>query len=282
MLPRIFLLALAALACAPGAAQAARSYDNCTGFIDSLPATITTQGTWCLRKDLSTAISSGETLVVATNNVTIDCNDFKIGNLAAGDATQAFGIRALDRSNVVVRHCNLRGFQNAIDLLAVSGGGNYVVEDNNVQSATSIAIHVVGDGSVIQRNSITRIGGSLAVYDAPVGILTENTVDVLDNTISGVSGEWGAQGIATSLNHGGSVSRNRVSNVQAFSGGMSAGIYNDTSGRMAIRDNHVSANGSTVGLFCFNNQGRARGNTIIGFATGMGGCADAGGNDIAP
>ncbi|HEY0661599.1 MAG TPA: hypothetical protein VGD21_09825, partial [Lysobacter sp.] len=62
---------------APAPAQAAQSYDNCTGFIDSLPATITTQGTWCLRKDLSTAMSSGNAITIATNNVTIDCNDFK-------------------------------------------------------------------------------------------------------------------------------------------------------------------------------------------------------------
>ncbi len=70
-------------------AHAAESYDNCTGFIDSVPATITTQGTWCLRKNLATNITTGNAITIATNNVTIDCNDFKIGGLAAGSASRA-------------------------------------------------------------------------------------------------------------------------------------------------------------------------------------------------
>src|SRR5688500_7900792 len=89
------------LALAPGASRAAESYDNCTGFIDSLPAVITKQGTWCMRKDLSTAIDTGNAITVATNNVTIDCNDFKIGGLAAGVDTLAHGIVAADRKSVV-------------------------------------------------------------------------------------------------------------------------------------------------------------------------------------
>jgi hypothetical protein len=65
-------------------AQAAESYDNCSGYIDSVPAVIATQGTWCLRKDLSTAQTSGNAIEIAANNVVIDCNDFKLGGLAAG------------------------------------------------------------------------------------------------------------------------------------------------------------------------------------------------------
>src|SRR5690606_14995164 len=64
-------------------ARAADDYDACAGFIDSVPATITSQGVWCLRKDLSTAIASGSAITIATNNVTIDCNGFKLGGLAA-------------------------------------------------------------------------------------------------------------------------------------------------------------------------------------------------------
>ena len=37
----------------------AETYQTCAGFIDALPATITTQGVWCLRKDLGTAMASG-------------------------------------------------------------------------------------------------------------------------------------------------------------------------------------------------------------------------------
>src|SRR5690606_24652633 len=85
------LLLLGGLA-ATQPARAAQSYDACTGFIDSVPATISTQGVWCLRKDLSTNITSGNAITIATNNVTIDCNDFKLGGLAAGNGSNAFGI----------------------------------------------------------------------------------------------------------------------------------------------------------------------------------------------
>jgi hypothetical protein len=60
------LLSVLALAAAGYASQAhaSRSYDNCTGFIDSLPATISRQGTWCLRKDLYFSPSQGVALTV--------------------------------------------------------------------------------------------------------------------------------------------------------------------------------------------------------------------------
>lgn len=112
----------------PSPATAAESYDNCTGFIDSVPATLSTQGTWCLRKDLSTAISSGAAITIATNNVTINCNDFKLGGLAAGVGTQAKGILASDRLNTTVRRCNVRGFLYGVSM--EGAGGGHVIEDN--------------------------------------------------------------------------------------------------------------------------------------------------------
>ena len=59
---RLLFISIAALAAFGGAsipAVAGESYDNCVGFIDALPATITTQGTWCLRQDLDSAATSG-------------------------------------------------------------------------------------------------------------------------------------------------------------------------------------------------------------------------------
>ena len=85
-IPRTALLATAFVAAglASPASTAAESYDSCTGFIESLPATISTQGVWCLRRNLATAMTSGNAITITVNNVTIDCNDFKIGGLAAG------------------------------------------------------------------------------------------------------------------------------------------------------------------------------------------------------
>ena len=98
-------------------ARSAESYDACTGFIDSVPATITTQGVWCLRKDLSTNIASGSAIAISVNNVTVDCNGFKLGGLAAGNGSVANGIYAVNRQNATVRNCNIRGFFTGIDVV---------------------------------------------------------------------------------------------------------------------------------------------------------------------
>ena len=53
----IFTIVLATLIGArPG--SAAESYDGCTGFIDEIPATITIQGVWCLRQDLTSRLQT--------------------------------------------------------------------------------------------------------------------------------------------------------------------------------------------------------------------------------
>src|SRR4249919_615558 len=108
-----FLLLGIALLVAPRAAHA-ETYNTCTGFITSVPTVITTQGTWCLKQDLTTALTIGVAITINTNNVTIDCNDFKLGGLAAGVGSQVHGIYAANRSNLTVRHCNIRGFYNGV------------------------------------------------------------------------------------------------------------------------------------------------------------------------
>ena len=116
----LILLALALFAARP--ADAAESYDNCNNTISSLPAVIATQGTWCFKGDLATAITSGSAITVNTNNVTIDCNNFKLGGLAAGLGTSTYGIFANNRFNISVRHCNVRGFYVGIFLYDKKGG----------------------------------------------------------------------------------------------------------------------------------------------------------------
>src|SRR2546423_111575 len=64
----IAIATLAAFAGASGPAAAAESYDSCFGFIDALPATITTQGTWCLRQNLDTSATTGNMIEIQTNN----------------------------------------------------------------------------------------------------------------------------------------------------------------------------------------------------------------------
>jgi hypothetical protein len=270
---------------APFSARAAQSYDNCAGFIDTLPATITTQGTWCLRHDLSTAITSGEAITINTNNVTIDCNDFKLGGLAGGAGSIAYGIYANNRLNATVRHCNIRGFLYGVLIEGSSGG--HVIEDNRLNGNLYVSVWLSGDGSVVRRNQVTNTGGG--GLSSAYGILTDGAVDVLDNTVSGVlptansSGNGDATGIVAQNNPNGSISGNRIRGLVKLGTGSARGIDAYPSDRISLDDNLVVGDGSagSIGLRCSSSHGRAKHNIVNGFATQLFVCGNDG-NVLAP
>jgi parallel beta-helix repeat protein len=271
------LLAVAWLLSVAANVNAAESYDNCTGFIDALPATISTQGVWCLRQNLSTAITTGAAINIATNNVTIDCNDFKIGGLAAGDSSLAIGIYADAQQNATVRHCGIRGFIRGIWL---SSGAGHLVEDNRLDNNLYAGIVISGDNNRVQRNRVYDTGGSTG-NTISYGIYAAG--DVMDNTVAGVF----ANG-ATPARYGihvsgsGSVARgNQVRGLDVASGVMGAaiGIHAANPG-ITLAGNRISAEVATTGngingvggnTFCTVN-------TVVGFATAYNGCEHNFGN----
>ena len=277
-------LLLALLLSLPRGAQAAESYDNCNNYITSLPAVIGSQGTWCLKNDLTTAITSGNAITVNTNNVTIDCNDFKVGGLAAGVGTVAIGIAAANHLNTTVRHCNIRGFYYGI-YFSGAGGGGHAVEDNRFDNNTYIGIDVEGDGSVIRRNRVFDSGLSTQNNFA-YGIVSVHSVDILDNTISGVTatvgGSGSAFGIVTSSNSNGQINGNGVRDVLKDGSGGEYAIFNTSSDRLGMRENSIVGSGSGTGLTCSTANASARDNLISGFTTAIATCTDSGGNTVIP
>jgi len=260
----------------------AEAYHTCKGFIDSLPATIGTQGTWCLRKDLSTAMTSGNAIEIDANNVTIDCNGFKIGGLAAGTGTGTTGIMALNKLNATVRNCNIRGFQFGIEFHGANASGGHLVEDNSLDGNTLIGVYVRGVGSTIRNNTVIDTGGSTGsdvVFWNTTGIRVQQGVDVINNTVNGVAPAGAnatAYGIYTTFNGDGSVNGNRVRGLAPTGTGAPRGIYNIGSGRGVTRDNDVQGPGpgvaGGVGIRCDSNATTARGNVINGFETGIEDC----------
>jgi len=283
--PRIAgsLVAIALLAAALPA-PAAESYDNCTGIVDSLPATIGTSGTWCLQGDLSTAMGTGAAVSVTANNVTLDCNGFKIGGLAAGPGSAATGVFANGRTNTVVRNCSIRGFQHGIDLFL---GEGHVVEDNSLDGSTSIGIQISGDG-VIRRNIVRGTGGS-TLTPSVNGIRTTHDVDIIDNSIIGVAAGsgGGAYGILAYGNENGSIRDNRIRGVVGE--GLVVGISSaqmlingvPTEGRITLANNQIIGPGDWA-LFCHNGSGVARDNVLSGFTAGITNCTVSIGNDVTP
>lgn len=276
---RIHVGALLLCGLAAGSTQAAESYDTCDGFIDSLPAIVTSQGTWCLRHDLSTAAAGGPAIYLEANNATLDCNGFKLGGLAAGDATAATGIHAVGH-NVTVRNCSVRGFRSGI--VAGTGGGGYVVEDNRVDQSTAIGIEVWNDGgSVVRRNLVTRTGGNAAYPNYGIHAFA----DVLDNTVTGVVAPVDHAAVGIDLRGTGTRARgNRVRGIQATGSGTARGIAAFGT-HQSVVDNHIASVPSVAGTglggggasstFCGHNH-------VQGFATAIAGCQDAGGNASQP
>ncbi|QSX77797.1 right-handed parallel beta-helix repeat-containing protein [Agrilutibacter solisilvae] len=271
----------------------AETVANCVGFIGGVPTSISTPGVWCMDQDVSTAITTGNAVTILTNNVTLDCNGFKIGGTAAGPATQAVGVFADSRLNVTLRNCNVRGFQFGVLLFDATGGGGHVVEGNRLDGNTNAGLWIGGDGSVVRDNRVANTGGVGAVGSA-WGILVRGRVDVIGNVVSGVNPSQTVPaagfGIQVLGSTGSRVAGNIVRGVMEGTGGGAPGgaasmAIDESSGRVLVQDNSLFYTGTanfSLGLKCYGNAplGVARGNDIIGFAFPFVGCADGGGNQV--
>jgi hypothetical protein len=270
-----------ALLLAPRISQAAEDYDNCTGTIGSLPAVINTSGTWCVKQDLSTAVTSGSVILVQADNVTIDCNDFKLDGSGAGAGTTARGVFSANVTHLTIRHCVIVGFSSGVQI----NGTNLRVEDNRFDGNKCFGVYVDGDGSIVQRNRVFNMGGSTNVCD-PIGISGIFSVDIVDNTVAGVTATSGSNryafGIGSQSEPGGSIVGNRVSGIVKDGTARAFAIESDN--REIIRDNDLVGDGSagSNGVYCALTTGRARDNVISGFETPVSGCTLSVGNVIKP
>ena len=269
----IALLAGAGLGLAALQAVAAESYDNCTGYLDTVPASITTQGTWCLRQDVGSAVASGNAISINTNNVTIDCNGFRLDGLAVGAGSQALGIRSQGRLNITIRNCAIRGFRAGISLASAAGvpGGGHLIEDNRLDRNLYMGIYASGDNNRVQRNRVYDTGGNdVEAY----GIYAYG--HVLDNTVAGVSSSSSNSnpyGIRL-LGGVGSARGNQVRGLVPKGTGQARGIaVNEViSGSIqhSVTGNHV-ANIPAVPGWGIDGAGASatfcRGNTVTGFST---------------
>lgn len=276
LLPLTLLLACAIPCGQPASAAGAGSYDTCSGFITSLPAAISTRGVWCLRHHVATSISSGPAISVLGDDITIDCNGFKVGGLATGGPSGLSGISATNRSGVTVRDCNVRGFNTGIHL----SGSRMVVEDNRVDGSMLAGIEVLGERNLVQRNRVMDIGGDTQATSGSRGISA--AADILDNTVALVFSarpELPPRAIVAA-GAGTEVRDNRVSRVLVSSPGNGVGIH-VVADHVRVVDNQVSAYpaGTGTGLLGAGTASTFCGrNTSTGFSTGFSGCHDMGGN----
>jgi hypothetical protein len=269
--------ALAQLACVVIAApaHAADRTQSCRGFITQPGTTLDAPGTWCLGQDLDVSGRSSDLIVIAADDVTLDCNGFRLDGMATGTTPSGRAIHALNRQRATVRNCRITGFTHGIHLnISIGRAGGHRILDNDLADIRDIGILATGDGTVVQRNRITRVG----VAPGATGISTRYNVDVVDNTITGVDATYNqARGILTDANQGGSIRGNRVRGVRADADGAFA-IRNLDSTRLVVRDNVLVGDlavGSTD-VQCPGLTDRVRDNVIKGFDLSVAGCSDDG------
>jgi hypothetical protein len=260
----------AGLASAPHAARAAQSYSTCTGFITTLPATISAQGVWCLKQDLATAITSGIAITIAANNVTIDCNDFKLGGLAAGTTSSVAGIYAYNLQNATIRHCNVRGFKFGI---ALYGGGGHLVEDNRLDNNLQVGITTSGVHNRVRRNAVYDTGGFAGGTQSKA---ISAIGDIEGNIVDGVFTDGQTQVVVGIEAHGNRVRvrNNRIGGLATSSGPVYGIDISPSNADVLVSGNSIVAAASGTGgdginanstTFCTDN-------TVANFSTAISSC----------
>lgn len=208
----------AAIICAGTCGNAQAEVQDCIE-ITALPATITVQGTHCLKQDLATTITSGNAITIATNNVILDMNGFKLGGLGSGPGTQAVGIFAIDRQNITIRNGTVRGFGTNIHFDATgtsTQSRGHIVEDMRIDAARSTGIRVEGFHTILRDNFIANTGNSTLLNTArAISIVGGEGHPVSGNVISQVEEDFAASGIVLTDTTGAVVERNKVRALKA-------------------------------------------------------------------
>ena len=271
---------LIALFGASATATAPDSFDSCTNFIDTVPAVITTHGVFCVRHNLATNSTNVRAIEIDTDNVTIDCNGFKINGTGAGADTNSVGIFGDGVTNITVRHCTIQGFHDGINIDGTTAESGHLIEDNLLSLNRVNAMVVMGTGTIVRRNTVTNTGGNSGAITS-FGIKTSG--DVIDNVVDGFVlafgvGEFQTFGIQTSGN-GSLVQHNRVRNLVRAGLLPANGISISSGAGNEVRDNYVVQGASTSGFaITCNSAGRARDNVMGNYTTGLSTCSDDGGN----
>ena len=288
MRPAFALLFLLLASLGAGGARAARSLDACTDFITALPATISTPGYWCLSQDLTTSTNPFAAITISADNVTLDCNGFRIDGSGGDPAIYSGGITTGKNYDITIRNCQVRGFRTCISVgkdPLVNAPGRFLVEDNRLDRCGSQGIVLTGEKSVIRGNIVLETANSISQLGA-FGITAYGSVDILDNIVSGVrSQNAGAGGIWTGRTLGSTVRGNLVRGVRRNgTAGAFYALFNSYEGtRLTIRDNTFigEALPNSTGIHCDITTSHAKNNTIMGFANPRVGCVDDG-NTIKP
>jgi len=269
---------------------------HCTE-IAAVPYRITAPGHYCLHRDLqlaSTASAPKNAIYISgASHVVVDCNGHTITGPGGADSGAGVVADALyfptvrPANNIVVRNCRLAAVRPGISL----HGHGHVVEDNHVDGAMGAGIRVSGLDGVVRRNRVSNTVGWTGTSWRVTGIAVTGGIDVLDNSIDGVTAAAGSDddafGIYVSSQPNAVIAGNRIRHLVKDHLGAAYGIYLDKPERASIHGNRLSnPEGAVGGVFCDDPAepgfeqypAIASDNLFNGFLGGVVGCVDGGDN----
>ena len=195
---------------------AAAQSPHCTFEFTSLPYTINSSGTYCLKNTMFVNLSSGAAITIGGGyQVTVDLRGFAIVNVY-GTGSTAGGVLGLNKSHVTVRNGRIVTFQNGVTLDGSASHSN-VVENVHVDSPHSTGIVMSGDGHQVRGSSVTHYGPAGSGF--AIGILLAGEGHVVEGNTVTTSLSTTGTGIRIFPGGNNLVVGNRVLNAQG------TGIY---------------------------------------------------------
>jgi uncharacterized repeat protein (TIGR01451 family) len=251
--------------------------------IVSLPYTVSSQGSYCLIQNLSTAVTTGSAITINSDFVVVDLKGFKIGGGSAGSGTRAHGVHALDRKNITVENGNIRGFFRAVFLEDDSAGLNvsqgHLVQGVRADENTYAGIEVQGRGNVVRNNQVVTTGGT-TVFGTNADVFAIHTLGagarILNNDITGTVPVGSGAGLAIAVESasGTMIENNRIGNALT---GNTYGVSVRSGDDVLVIGSRIAIMG--FGVFYDTATGKYRGNLTSGVAVPFTGGTDAGGNN---
>lgn len=258
--------------------------------INTLPATISAPGNYCLAANHTVNLSAGHAINIAAHDVNLDCQSYSIINNSTVDNGSSNGIYVANRHNITIRNCRVMGgFTNGINMTQVNTGPTYsfynAIEDNFVAGPYLHGIIAYGSGIEVRRNKVYDVGGQANLY--AVGIRVSGSTasnfrfHVVDgNLVAGTnSPASSAYGILSDNAIGTVFTNNHVSGIYANNAVVGYGIRVFAGQALTLRDNMVLGGGRTneVGIqtpaaagWCYNNQVRVNPTAYVGCDTSKG------------
>jgi hypothetical protein len=259
--------------------------------ITSLPATIPAGGVYCLVGNQSVAMTSGNAITVAADNVVLDCVDQTIDNTSTAPNGNAVGIYLGGRKHVEVRNCRITGgfatgIQAAQSNAAANQNAYLTFRHNYIAGPFWYGIFAYGSGIEITDNRIYDIGGR-GSFAMGIRVGGSNLAGqprfflVRENLVAGTTSPVNnAYGIYSDNTNASIFLNNAVSGTTAINDAYDSWGFRVASGTYnRITDNHVVGSGKAndVGIQSASSTDACHDNFLRN-ATGTVGCTATLGN----